>query len=712
MSMKKSYLAREDSDSTTSSIWEWREFVAILLERAWIGIGVAVAVLLFFVVGLMRETPLYRSTAVLLVEAQIPPLLNHHDVMGYNLRNLEYFNTIINTLHSQQMMEKALQQSGLADRPDFLPELDSLQAKARAALHWARITTIETSRLIKVDIEHPDPEVASVLATAMAEAYIQQDLNDRMQASMQAMNWLQERSIEYRAKLETGLTKLQQYRETTGSVSLEDDQNIVIAKLKSLNHRLTEAEADRIEAEVRWAAIRRQVAQGVPLARLVAQLNNHEAAHVLRHLREQQLLVADLESRYLADHPDLAEATQRKAALAAEFEKSARAAIAAVQADYEILKAREAGLRQALHAQEQLAFELDRKMVHYDDLRRNVQADQSIYQSVLTRIKEANISGSLPSEIIRLVEKARPAEAPFHPQPRRVITRGALLGIVAGMLAIIVGYHFDHRFRRSHEVERVLGLPVIGTLPIIHGKDRHVRGLAAHLEKESEVAECFRTLRARLMMTPEGRDTQVLMISSSTKAEGKSLISSNLAVSYAQNGQRTLLIGTDLRKPTLSEIFFQEREQQGLADVLQGASGWEEVTRPTGIPNLDIIPAGQVHPHPHELLGNNRLAAVLQAIRPHYEHIIIDAPPILGVSDSLVLLPCADGVLFVVRYGVTHSASAEKSMEIIEKSGVPCLGAIMNGVNLNALANYYYYRHYEGYAYQNYQADVPSVSST
>lgn len=712
MNRRTPYLAGNDLAAENAAPPEWREWIAILLERAWIGITVAVAVLLFFVVGLIREVPKYQSTAVLLVEAQIPPVLNQHDIMGFNLRSLEYFNTIINTLHSQEMMERALTESGLARQPDFLPEQETLSDKARAALSWVQITAVESSRLIKVDVVHSDPQIASTLATAMAEAYIQQDLSDRMQASMQAVEWLHDRSLEYRDKLEVGLTKLQQYRETTRSVSLEEDQNIVIAKLKSLNSRLTDAQADRIAAEARWRSVQQQREAGIALSRLVPQLDDHDASLVLRRVREQQQQVEQLQQRYLSNHPDLESGIKRLRSLEQELEETSLAAIEAMRSRYEILKSHEAGLLEALQAQEQLAFELDRKLVRYDDLRRNVQADETIYQSVLARMKEANIAGALPSEIIRLVETARPASTPFHPQPRKVVTRGAGLGVVAGILAIIFFHHMDHRFRRSHEVQNTLEMPVVGVLPIIAGESNHDRGLVTHLERDNEVAEYFRTLRASLMMTPEGRDAQVLLITSSMAGEGKSLISSNLAISYAQKGRRTLLVGADLRRPSLSNIFHQQKEAQGLVDVLKDKLHWEETLQSTSIPGLTILPAGKPPAHPHELLSKSQLPALIQDMRLKYDHILIDAPPMIGVSDTMELLACVDGVLFVVRSGITHSAAATRAVDIIRKSGIPCLGTIVNGVNLRSLANYYYYRHYEGYVYGNYQTSdqKPSVA--
>jgi polysaccharide biosynthesis transport protein len=234
------YIAAEaPPEDNLSKILDWREAVAILMERAWLGVLVLAAVFLFSTFQARRQTPIYRSTATLLVEAQIPRVLNYQDVMAFNLRSLEYFNTHINALHSRTMLERALDRSGLAVHPGFFPEIESSEGKIAAARRLVSITPIEKSRMIRIAVEHPDPVIASDLANAMARAYIQQDLDNRMGTTMEAVEWLRARAEEYRADLEAGLLQLQQYREDTGSVSLEDDQNIVIAKLKALNNVLT-----------------------------------------------------------------------------------------------------------------------------------------------------------------------------------------------------------------------------------------------------------------------------------------------------------------------------------------------------------------------------------------------------------------------------------------------------------------------------------------
>jgi len=704
---KNPYIAGgQDSEERAGYLPDWREAIAILIERAWLGVLVAVLVFLFFVLNAHRQTPYYRSTATLLVEAQIPKILNYQNVMAFNTRNLEYYNTHLNALHSRQMMEQALRKSGLLDHPGFFPDLPAPEEKISAARSLVVITPVEKSRMINISVEYPDPQIASDLANALAHSYIQQDLDNRMSASMEAIHWLQARSDEYRQKLEKGLLQLQEYREETGSVSLEEDQNIVIEKLKALNVALTLAETQRIEAETEWRSVQAQIDADVPMAKVASLLTDLNVQASQQKLQEQQREVARLKQRYRKRHPDLKQALELEEKLQKQCKETCSDAIHALKSRYEMLSDREKGLQKALKKQEQAAFALDRKLVRYNQLKRGIEADEEIHQAVIARMNEASISESMPTDIIRLVEEARPAKIPFRPRTSQAVIRGLVFGLVLGMGSIFLFYYADHRFRRNEEVERQLGLPVLATIPLIEEKTIQDRGLVSYRNHSGEVSEAFRTLRASLLLKEAMVQAPVLMITSAGPGEGKSLVSSNLAISLAQDGRRTLLVGADLRRPVLSQVFGHEKRAPGMAEVLAGEVRWREVLLRHEIPNLDVMPSGRIPSYPAELLGRKPFAEFLRDVRGIYDHILLDVPPVLGVSDSLVLLPNADAILFVVRYGVTHSLGARHAIQKVQESSTPCLGCIMNGVNLHSLANYYYYRRYGGYTYQYNEAGL------
>ncbi len=706
MAKSSPYLSEQVGDHEPATTLNWRELVAIVIERAWMGLTVAILVFLYFWFQAYRQVPYYRSTATLMVEAQIPQLFNFQDVVSFNTRNLEYFNTHIKSLHSRAIMERAIEHGELAGRPNFTPGRPEGPGQIEMALRFVNIVPVERSRMIEIVVEHPDPGIAADLANAMAEAYIQQDLNNRMGMSLQAVDWLRSRAEEYRENLEQGLAELQQYREETQSVSLEEDQNIVIAKLKAVNSALTSAQTARIEAETRWRALEDLMAQDVPVTEAALTLNDGTVSEAYGRVRERRQRAEALQQRYRAGHPDYQAAADELRAAEEQFEVASRRAIASIENAYRIALLREQNLATALREQEQEAFELDRKLVRYNDLRRNVEAEQEVYQAIISRMKEASLSGTLPTEIIRLVEAAEPARNPFRPNPRQAMTRGASLGISLGLAAIFLLYFADHRYRRVEEVERSLGLPSFGSLPLIRSKSLKHRGLIVHEDDTGSVSEAFRTLRASIMMSPAMQRAKTWMISSAGPGEGKTLVVTNLAISLAQDGQRTLLIGADLRRPTVHKLF-ESKHQLGLTDVLEGKCKISSAIEQTAVKGLDLMPAGRIPSHPAELMSKQIFPQAMESLSKEYDRILIDAPPVLGVSDALILLGYVEAVIFVVRYGVTHSLAARHALSKIEASGTRCEGTVLNGVNLRNMANYYYYRRYGGYGY-NYE---PSKTS-
>jgi polysaccharide biosynthesis transport protein len=704
------YISDEVLEHETSQTMHWREAVAIIIERAWMGLAVAVAVFLLFWYQSYRQVPFYRSVATLMVEAQIPQIFSFQDMLSFNTRNLEYYNTHLKALHSRSMMEHAIAHGQLAERPGFTPGTGPGPRQAVDALQYVNISPVERSRMINIVVEHPDPAIAADLANALGQAYIQQDLDNRMGMSLQAVDWLRSRADEYRGNLEQGLSELQHYREETQSVSLEEDQNIVIAKLKALNLALTEAQTARIHAQTQWEAVQQQMEAGRPATDVVLALNNVMVQEVYADVIERQRNLQAVAQRYRSGHPDYQTAADDLQAAQSRFDQAAQRALAAIESEYDMAVLREQNLSAALREQEQEAFELDRKLVRYNDLKRNVEADQEVYQAVISRMKEASLSGSLPTEMIRIAEVAEPAERPFRPNPRQAMVRGGAVGLALGLMAIFVLYYADHRYRRAEEVERSLGVPVLGNLPLIRSKTIRERGLITHTDDTGTVAESFRTLRASLMMDATIQGAKRWLISSAGPGEGKSLVAINLAISLAQDGNRTLLIGADLRRPSLHKVFELD-SKVGLAEILKGEVKPGAAVVSSLVENLDILPAGRVPSHPAELLGKQEFPKVMKSLIQAYDRVIIDAPPMLGVSDSLILLGHADIVLFVVRYGITHSLSARYAVNKVKSSGIPCMGAILNGVNLRNMANYYYYRRYGGYGYEYGQAKADRANT-
>ena len=680
---------------------EWRDYLTILIERIWIAITVFVAVVIFSLVHLFHQTPIYRSSARILVEDRPSSVSNLQDVLSLNRSSLETFNTHIKALSSRKMIEEALLAEGLNANPDFLPSNLPQESRVDVALGFLRIEPVPASRLIDVIVEHPNAEMAARFANVVAEEYIRQDLDIRLSKSLEVVEWLREQSDDYRIRLEEGLLQLQRYRKEQKAVSLEERQDVVISKLKDLNQSLTKAENNTRVLLSDWESVEAATNNVDVLIRLPVIASDQDVWTAYVALNDKENELGLLTNRYLHKHPKMQRVQDELAILSAAFRKACMEAVSRIEARYRSAVVTERNLRKALSDQEQEAFELDRKLVTYQQSKRSVDADREVYEGMLGRIREALLAGDMRIDFIRLVDPARISKTPARPSPKRIVINGVLLGLVLG-IGLSFGFHaVDSRIRRVDEVEDYFGLPVLAAVPHISKGTEMERRRITEVEPHARPAEAFRTLRARLGLQSDGQKACSLLITSSTSSEGKSLVASNLAIVFAHDNEKTLLIDADMRRPTAHDAFDfpKDRSNQGLSQVLRGKVAWNEAVQMTSTENLDVMLAGEVPPNPAELLGSSKMVDFIREVEERYDRVILDSPPVMGVSDPLVMLSKVDGIVFVVHFGKTRRHAAKMALQQLGVGGTPLLGIVLDNVKVRRPGSYYYYyyHHFEKY---------------
>jgi len=674
----------------------WRDYLAILIERGWIAVTAFAAVVILSVIHTQRQTPMYRSAARILVEADIPKVLNIQDVFTINTRNLEYFNTHVKALHSRSMLEAAVKATGLDRNPGFVPGAGPGVDPAGAAMRYVRIIPVPKSRMIDVVVEHPDPKIAAILANAIAEQYIAQDLDRRMNASLEALEWLREHAEEYRGKLERGLLALQEYREQTKAVSLVERQDVVVARLKAINAALTGAETERLEAQTEWQEVKILLDAGKSPGESSVVSDDPLVLKVHSELQEKQTELALLRNRYKDKHPAMERCRREAIELVSKYARVCREAAERVESRYQMALAKERSLGDALREQEQQAFDLERTLVKYNELKRNTEADRQMYDAILARMKETSVAGDMNTSNIRRVDEAKPSARPYRPARRRNLLNSIMVGALLGITLSFVVHFADDRVRKTEEIEDILGIPILAVIPNIESDDPEFRARMAHEEPRSGPSEAFRTLRANLALNPEAGNAKRMMITSAGAAEGKSLTAANLAIVFAQDGQKTLLIDADMRRPSMHKIF-NVRTGAGLSEVLGGGVKWQDAVCGTGMQNLDVMVVGKMPSNPAELLGSSSMRQVLDEAGRSYDQLVLDCPPVLGVSDPLVLLRLVEGVILVAHFNKTRRHAAARALQKLRESRTPILGAVMDNVNFKRPGAYYYYYRYGHY---------------
>jgi capsular exopolysaccharide synthesis family protein len=343
-------------------------------------------------------------------------------------------------------------------------------------------------------------------------------------------------------------------------------------------------------------------------------------------------------------------------------------------------------------------MDLSRKNVGYTVLEREAQSNRQVYETLLQREKELQVLANGQGNNVRLMDRAELPAAPFSPNPRRDL----LLAIVAGLalaLGLVFGLNYlDDTIKTPEDVTRRLKLPFLGMVPLVT-HDNQDRPLLVNREISVAFGEAFRAFRTnvRLSMLPDGMRSVV--VTSACAGDGKTLVASNLAVTLALAEQRVLLIDADLRRPSLHEAF-NLRNEPGLTNFLIGDGKAVNLIRRTRVPRLHLLTAGTLPPNPSELLDSRRFKKFLVQLGKHYDWVILDSPPVIPVTDAIVLADVVTGVIFVAAAETTPMPATRNAIEQLRRAPAPVLGAVLNRADLKRRA--YYYRRYYPRGYQGY----------
>lgn len=675
----------------------WRDYVQIVIERIWVLVTVLLIALVGGAVWQSRQRPMYRTTARVEIAIRQPkPIEADNVVQAANIWDQAYVQNQLRTLQSRSVARQAAIILQRQD-PARFPEGEERRAGiVREVSSATQATLVKESRMVDITATSLDGERAALIANAVAEAFLQQNLDQRMEASLGSLKWLSDQAAQYKLALDQSELALQVYRETELANSLVDQQNLVATRLLDIGTALTKAETERLSIETEWQSI--QAAQAVEgdLSKLHFIAQHPTVLQALAAILDKEAEIGAQSRRYKAMHPTMRTLNAEMDELIAKRNRACLDVANGVRAQLDMAITQETRLRTALEEQQEVAFELDRKLLKYADLQREADADRQLYDSVLTRMKETSVAGKMTVNDMRILDSAPVSTHPYNINFKRTITMAATGGLGAGLALCFLLHVLDDRIKRTDDIEHSLGISVMGVIPTVRADDASARARVTHLNPQSTEAEAFRNLRAAIQLQNPDGGLHVVMVTSASPSAGKSLVASNLSIVLAQNGMRTLLIDADLRRPTAHRTFGLTNKR-GLTDVLKGGPHWEKALCDSGIPNLSVLPAGRPPPNPAELLDSKTMTALLASARERFDRVIVDSPPVFGISDPLILQPKVDATLFVVRFDYSRRRALNHAMTKLNTPHAGFIGAIMNNVPVHRRRGYYYYGRYYGY---------------
>jgi capsular exopolysaccharide synthesis family protein len=657
----------------------FRHYWHVILERRWLVIAAFCSVFALCLIYLFKATRIFQATTRIQIDRESDNVLNIKDVFSVDGREQDYLQTQYKNLQSRTLIESVVGKLKLDQDPRYAKSRDV----SKAVSEDITIVPIRLSRLMDVKVQHPTPQQAAAIANTLVETFIQQNLDQKMSKSLEALHWLKNEANALEHDVEEKDLALQRYRVEKKMVSLGDSQNIVLQALKQAQADLDKARGDAADSQRLNEEIERLLKSGTSLDSIPRVANDLLIQDMHKLLAEREALLANLLKRYKDKYPDVIRVREEIASLKESIRKESQKVRDTIAAGADLAKAKESTMSSELKKKEQESFELSQLRIQYDVLTR--QADQSklLYNIVLQRMKETDLTSKDKKQNMRVVDGA---VVPLNPiKPRVVLT--LFLGVIGG-LGVAIGLAFfanylDDSIKNQDDIETYLRLPFLGYIPNIKTNSVLERDMQAHLHPQSNAAEGFRTLRAAIALAPKADRYRLLAVTSTIPAEGKSLVASNLSIVVAQTGLKTLLVDADLRRPSVHKVF-RLQSPIGLSSYLsEKVNSVDECIHTTEVPHLDVVCCGAVPSSPSELAGSKRMSQFLQEVRNRYDRVVLDCPPVSAVSDPLIIASLSDGVVFVTKFNKIRRDHARKTVQRIQNAGIHILGVVLNDIDFD-----------------------------
>ena len=715
----------QDADGFGSREHTLGDYWRILQKRKWTVVVAVVVVVIMAALVTLRMTPVYNAMTRILISPQVPSPLNMKENSASQAEDDQQrdIDTKVKILQSDTMAELVIRRLNLDAHSEFAgnsqtknsggivvadpPSQESSRQEQliRKFQGSLRVQQVPDTSLIEIRYSDPNPSLAADAANAAAETFIEQNVKSRYDSTMQAADWLSKQLADLQIKMESSQAKLVQYQKEHAIVGTDDKQNLTTEKLDELNKELTAAQADRIQKESLY-----QIATTGNPETLSAVLQDPILTGLRQRQTELQAQYALLSTQFGPGYPKVLEIKNQLDQIDRNYKEQVQTSVGRIKNDYQAALNRERMLQAALEEQTSVADKLNVNAIEYKVLKQEADSNRQVYDGLLEQLKQASLAAGLNSSNIRVVDRARVPLHPSGPNLLRNLEFAFLIGLTGG-IAIAFGMEaLDTTVRTPDQAETISGLPTLGVIPLQSAFERPVsksgrvhifqkpqrigarpRPLISYQEPQSEIAEAYRALRTSILLSSASHPPRSILVTSAVAQDGKTMTCINVGIVLAQQGKRVLLVDADMRRPHLHRAFGL-KGTIGLSNILTGGAGTSDAIQTTVQPNLFVIPAGPVPPHPAELLSSSLMRDLLNQWCSEYDHVILDSPPVISVTDPVVLSVQTDAVLLIIRSGQTTTAHVRRTRNLLQSVNAGLLGIVVNAADLTSPDYYYYYR--------------------
>lgn len=721
-----------------------RDYFRILRKRLWVVVTCVAVIVGAISIATLRSTRIYEASGSIAINKPDTMLTFKDGQGGGSFDDPAELDTEVHILRSDLLalqvmrelnMDKDTETSstGLQTTGSLQPDSPKMSDLLGAFKNKLNVSLEPGTRIIQIRYRSPNPDRAAQVVNTLMHTYVEQNFKTRFESTMQASDWLSKQIVDLQIKVQTSQEKLVKYQKEHDILGIDEKQNIITSKLDELNKGLTQAEADRMEKESIYRLVQNNETDPASAAAIGSGVSQTSGANttssLLEKLREQEadlkIQIAQLSTQFGPSYPKVAQLNNQVKEVDAQIQSETHKVASRLRGDFMASSQREQMLHDAMEKQKQEANKLNESAIEYSLLKRDLESNRTLYEGLLERLKEAGVTAGLRSNNFRIVDAARKPTVPAEPNIPRNLTFALALGLTAGIGLAFVMEALDNTVRTPEQAQAISALPSLGMIPLgsLLGEigaprltvatSKEAVELVTQSRPQSQMAESYRALRTSLLLTSLGAPPKVILITSALPQEGKTTTSLNTAIVLAQKGSRVLLIDADLRRPSVHKALGMG-PRTGLSNVLTGSAQLHQaIVRSTLIPTLYILTAGTPPPNPAELLASSNMRDVLQELREQYDHIVIDTPPTLSVTDAVVMSTTADSVVLVIRSGQTTRQALRRARDLLVRVNARIAGVLLNAADLKS-ADYYYYYEYRGkYGDRYYKADeLPEPTDT
>ncbi len=725
-----------------------RDYWRIIRRRLWVPISVVIVAVTLATIYNLRLPDIYEGVTQVMLERE-DRVVNLKDLQ-VNMSggdDAQYVNTQLKIMQSPEVAYIVAKSLDLEHNSDFIPgyrpakqnpqapeALEVTNGESDAQVSQAEMQRLEMwtdillgnvdvkpereTRLVNISYRHTNKELARKIADTWAEAYQKNSFNNRKKSNDTAGAFLEENIADYKLKVKEAEEKLLNYRRDNQILDFGEKENTVSERLVALNQLLLQAETERKNAQLAYD-MSRNVADVTTLPEIQRDPVVQELNKKVTELRQQreQLLV-----EFTPEWPDVKKVEQQLARLEGELRASHQRILTTVENQYRTTMQKEDSLRKAFAQQRSETLQQNEGAITAKMYQQEIETNRRMLDNLLQSQQGVKVSAAgLLKPMVQITKNSPLPRSAVAPKRGQNILLAALLALIGGIGLVLFLDYVNNKIESVEDIDRYMKLPALGVIPVLSEPGKAKRLLSGKANKElapanngsviltqveanSSIAESYRQLRTALLLSSAGHAPRTLLVTSSQPAEGKTTTSVNTAISLSQTGASVLIVDADLRRPRVHRVFGL-KNNAGLSNYLAGDGDLASLIQ-VAIPNLYVLPVGPLPPNPAELLGSAKMKNLVEVLSTNFDYLVIDSPPVSSFADSLILSALVEGVIIVVKGGVTAREMAQRTKAHLQSVGAKILGVVINQVKLQPHDYYYYSTYYSRYYYGNGEGTV------